>query len=106
VFGARVVWLTPPCASGANAAEALLFAGQHLVAPLARAGAFSSIDLASYVCPGGRFSNTIAGTANARPDGLHFSDAGADAVARWLGPQLVGTPTRVTIAASGTAAGP
>jgi len=34
--------------------------------------------------------------AGIRPDGLHFSDAGADLVARWLGPRLatvVRTPT-------------
>jgi hypothetical protein len=105
-YGARVVWLTPPCANTQLASDALHYAAVHLVEPLARTGAFSSIDLASYVCPGGRFSNTIDGTSNARPDGLHFSDPGADAVARWLGPQLAGTQTHDTTVAAGTAAGP
>jgi len=42
-------------------------------------------DLDGYVCPGGRFSDTVAGVTDARPDGWHFTRTAADAIAdRWL----------------------
>jgi lysophospholipase L1-like esterase len=46
------------------------------------------VDLDSRVCPDGRFSDQIGNVADGRPDGLHFSDSGADWVASWLGPKL------------------
>lgn len=44
-------------------------------------------DLNAILCPDGRFTNTVAGVQNARPDGYHLSEPAALAVARkWLGP--------------------
>lgn len=42
------------------------------------------------VCPTGKFSNTVEGIENARPDGIHFSDEASIALARrWLGPLVL-----------------
>lgn len=46
------------------------------------------LDLAGYLCPGGRFAAEKNGV-QMRPDGLHFSRAGANLVWRWLMPQIV-----------------
>jgi hypothetical protein len=89
--GARVVWLTAPCAAEAARSERLAYGARHYAPGLARPGV-DVVDLAAHVCPGGRFSDTIDGVAGSRPDGLHFSDPGADAVAAWLGPQLLAPP--------------
>ena len=40
------------------------------------------------LCPGGAFTDRLGPVDDARPDGLHFSDAGADWVADWLAPEL------------------
>jgi peptidoglycan/LPS O-acetylase OafA/YrhL len=86
--GARVVWLSDPCAANPDLAPYLRYANDHYLPALAARGV-ETVDLDAHVCPGGGFSDTIDGTAGARPDGLHFSDPGADATARWLGPLLV-----------------
>jgi hypothetical protein len=41
----------------------------------------------------------------ARPDGLHFSAAGADWLADWLGPELVHKPTTAVVTGSSRAFG-
>jgi hypothetical protein len=41
------------------------------------------------VCPHGAFTDRLGTVDGARPDGVHFSDPGADWVAAWLGPRLV-----------------
>jgi hypothetical protein len=47
------------------------------------------VDYQSHLCPNGKFSSTVDGVANARPDGYHLSPAAGDAVAqRWLGPLI------------------
>ena len=47
-------------------------------------------DLNAVLCPNGKFSNTVEGVDNARPDGYHLSDAAALAVVtKWLGPILL-----------------
>jgi peptidoglycan/LPS O-acetylase OafA/YrhL len=86
--GARVVWLTDPCAREAPVDALLAYASTHYVRALA-AGGVDMVDLRHHVCPDGTFTDTVDGVGNARPDGLHFSDPGADATARWLGPLLV-----------------
>jgi peptidoglycan/LPS O-acetylase OafA/YrhL len=44
-------------------------------------------DLRGNICPGGRFSDTVDGVPDARPDGYHLSEDAATAVATtWLGP--------------------
>jgi peptidoglycan/LPS O-acetylase OafA/YrhL len=91
--GARVVWLTAPCTDPDDG-------GLPFGAPRAR-GAFeprrtthlnrvllprlagptvSVVDLFGLVCPGGRYRSQIGPIKDGRPDGLHFSEAGA----RWL----------------------
>jgi hypothetical protein len=46
-----------------------------------------TIDLAGYICPEDECRDTIDGVY-LRNDGLHFRDAGALLVSRWLAPQL------------------
>jgi hypothetical protein len=45
------------------------------------------VDYNSEICPGGKFSTTVAGVPNARPDGYHLIPAASTALAaQWLGP--------------------
>jgi hypothetical protein len=47
-------------------------------------------DFFSEVCPNGQYSDTVDGVQDARPDGFHFSNDAAYALARdWLGPLLI-----------------
>jgi lysophospholipase L1-like esterase len=48
------------------------------------------LDLADFVCPGGRFQPGIGAVAQLRIDGLHYSDEGSDLVGRWLAPRIAG----------------
>ena len=98
--GARAVWLVPPCAQDPTLDRALRYAGHHFVAGPIGAGA-TAIDLGERLCPGGKFVNTLLGVDDIRPDGLHFSDPGADVVSGWLGPQLMRQPGASEPAASG-----
>ena len=87
--GARVVWLTSPCSSE-DAADPQPPVRERQLPPRAAAarprssGSTSRAD----ICPDGAFRNQLGPVADARPDGMHFSDAGADWIASWLGPQL------------------
>jgi peptidoglycan/LPS O-acetylase OafA/YrhL len=100
--GARVVWLTAPCAAPApsrvrfwsnDAGElAALVRLNRMVSSLPAAVAparLRVIDLFAHVCPRGEFTQRLGDVDNARPDGMHFSDAGADWVAEWLCPELL-----------------
>lgn len=50
-------------------------------------GAVIYADLDARVCPAGRYRDEVEGVRDGRPDGLHFSDDAATALARnWLGP--------------------
>jgi peptidoglycan/LPS O-acetylase OafA/YrhL len=85
--GARVVWLSNPCSSsGVNAA--LEYANRTYLPALVRATSTVAVDLDAHVCPNGTFTDQLGPVADGRPDGLHFSDPGADWVAQWLGPAL------------------
>jgi peptidoglycan/LPS O-acetylase OafA/YrhL len=90
--GGRVVWLTIPCGRDPALGHDIDYANLHYVRGLA-AGGVAMVDLARHVCPGGQFSTTIDGVDDARPDGLHFSDPGADATARWLAPLVIAPRT-------------
>ena len=47
-------------------------------------------DIFNRVCPGGRYTDEVEGVPDGRPDGLHFSDEAAAALARnWLGPLVL-----------------
>ena len=51
---------------------------------------YSLQDLNAVLCPNGKYSSTVEGVDNARPDGYHLSDAAALAVVtKWLGPILL-----------------
>jgi hypothetical protein len=92
--GARVVWLTAPChrIAAFNAGLARLD-NAYLPAVVARRpGKVRIVDLWRRLCPGGSFTDQLGGIDGARPDGLHFSDAGSDWLAGWLGPELVAPP--------------
>jgi hypothetical protein len=51
-------------------------------------GRLELIDLAAYVCPGGRALHTLESVETLRVDGVHYSDEGSDLLGRWLAPQL------------------
>jgi lysophospholipase L1-like esterase len=51
-------------------------------------GRLTLVDLGSYVCPTGRYQDNVGNVDMARPDGVHYSDAGSDLIGRWLAPQL------------------
>jgi len=103
VRGAELVWLTWPCAAppppdiGPFARTHALDLGRvrHLNEQiLPRVGlelgtSMRIADLYGHVCPERKFTQSIDGIRNARPDGLHLSHAAAAAVADWLGPELV-----------------
>ncbi len=98
--GARVVWLSPLClgrppAPGGNSPldpERTRLLTENIIKPLAReSDRVAYVDLFSEVCPGGRFTNDFAGISDFRPDGIHFSEAGARWVGRWLGRQILET---------------
>lgn len=94
--GARVVWLTTPCyqkfARGTGVWDPeRVHKLNEIIQALAeeRDPDAAVLDLFDQVCPGGEFTDTLGGITPARPDGAHFSDAAADWLARWLGPELL-----------------
>jgi lysophospholipase L1-like esterase len=92
--GAHVLWLASPCFAelpGTPGADAVWF-------DPARVGALRSIDRSVAAANGMTVSDVVHDEGcpvdfSARPDGTHYSDAGADAVAARLGPEIerVGT---------------
>lgn len=101
--GAHVVWISPLCLGrkpgpGGNSPlepERTRLLTKNIVKPLAHeSNHVSYADLYSQVCPGGQFTNEFAGIPNFRPDGIHFSERGADWVANWLGLQLLAIADR------------
>ncbi len=98
----RVVWLTSPCAHSDAADAGGIFDIRNVahldqdILPAVRAArprAVELVDLFGPVCPSGRFSDAVGGVADARPDGVHFTDPAADWLASWIGPRLVNPPT-------------
>lgn len=96
--GTRVVWLTALCVRpgfigsvGPFDPERVRLLNETILKPLAaaRPDRMALVDLFTPVCPHGAFTNTLDGIEDLRPDGIHFSDAGADWIAGWLGPRLV-----------------
>jgi peptidoglycan/LPS O-acetylase OafA/YrhL len=91
--GARVIWLTAPCTKSKDRdeIEKIRYLNRTIKNLPARVEgvALEVVDLYPHVCPGGSFTPTLGGIDDARPDGLHFSDPGADWLASWLGPRLI-----------------
>jgi peptidoglycan/LPS O-acetylase OafA/YrhL len=91
--GARVVWLTAPCTRSKDPKEIaqirylnrMIKGLETRVAP----ETLRVIDLYARVCPKGSFSYSLGGIDDARADGLHFTDGGADWLATWLGPKML-----------------
>ncbi len=95
--GAHVAWLTAPCVLALKGPKFLadpavtLYFNQSILAPFAAAShdRVTLVDLQALVCPEGEFTDTLGTVEHARPDGVHFSDAGANWIAARVGPQLV-----------------
>lgn len=91
--GARVVWLALPCTDGALDDQHRI---EHLNTSILpelvrrREGRVEMVDLHRRVCPGGNFTDTLGSRDGARPDGVHFSETGADWAAGWLMPLITG----------------
>jgi peptidoglycan/LPS O-acetylase OafA/YrhL len=94
--GAKVVWATVPCADF----DPAKYRNHHddvegnrridLVNGLIRRLGVAIADLDAHVCPGGGYTSTVDGVGGARYDGVHFTDAAAQAIAdRWLAPLLL-----------------
>jgi hypothetical protein len=102
--GARVVLLTAPCADPSaagfgetgglwasfDASRVPTLNGLFAQAAQTEPGELTMIDLDRVACPGGQPVEQIEGQPT-RLDGVHFSTAGADWIARWLLPKLVRT---------------
>jgi hypothetical protein len=93
--GAKVVWLTLPCTEGDQPEHTKMkrYLSEHQIGGVAkrRPDAVRVLDLNREVCPAGQFSMSYAGIESARPDGAHFSDEGAEAVADWVMKQVLAT---------------
>jgi hypothetical protein len=89
--GASVDWFTIPCENEPTAVGSPLWYVNRRTIPALAASRSSVhvIDLDQEMCRSGP-SNDYAGVRNARPDGAHFSPAGAFAVAKWLMPIVLG----------------
>jgi peptidoglycan/LPS O-acetylase OafA/YrhL len=91
--GAPVVILTPPCEPNfkVQPGSPLWRIDDRLLPRVAHTRAsVHLVDLGSQLCPHGTPLTDYAGVHNARPDGAHYSDAGALAVADWTMPIVLG----------------
>jgi hypothetical protein len=89
--GAPVVWLTIPCENAPiRPGDPLWFVDRRTIPRLAASRpAVHVVDLDHELCSHGA-SHAFGGVPEARPDGAHFSEAGALAVADWLMPIVLG----------------
>jgi hypothetical protein len=91
--GAKVVWLAAPCEPHflMQRNSALWHIDRQLLPRLAHSRRqVHVLDLGTQLCPNGKPLIDYAGVHNARPDGAHYSDAGALAVANWAMPIVLG----------------
>ena len=88
--GASVVWFTAPCEGTPIADRSPLWYVNRRTIPALAASrpAVHVVDLDHELCAGG--AGTDYAGVNARPDGAHFSPAGALAVADWVMPIVLG----------------
>jgi hypothetical protein len=89
--GAPVVWFTIPCENEPILhGSPLWYVNRRTIPALAASRrAVHVVDLDHELCARGP-SHDYAGVHDARPDGTHFSDAGAVAVAKWVMPIVLG----------------
>jgi peptidoglycan/LPS O-acetylase OafA/YrhL len=98
--GARVVVLAPPCNRDAAASTRYAYVREALLPRLRAARPeVQVLDTTDVVCPGGQFTSRLGGV-DARPDGNHFSDPGADWYANVIGPLLRRAPDRAPAGAA------
>jgi hypothetical protein len=90
--GAPVLWLDVACEDGPISAHEPFWVLDYQTIPsLAMSRpAVHPVDMNRLLCPGGPPSSSFHGVDNFRPDGAHFTDAGALAVARWMMPIVLG----------------
>jgi hypothetical protein len=91
--GAHVVWLNAPCGRDVTISRnsPLWHVNRHTIPKLTQTRrTVHALDLERQLCRNGKFVESFSGIARARPDGLHFSDAGAVAIANWAMPKLLG----------------
>jgi hypothetical protein len=94
VLGARhapVVWLTIPCETVVNRPGMPLWVVDHRTIPVLAASNpdVQVVDLDHAICAHGPM-DAFGGVPVPRPDGAHFSPAGALAVSNWLMPIVLG----------------
>jgi peptidoglycan/LPS O-acetylase OafA/YrhL len=92
--GASVVWTTIPCSpeDASTAGSPAWFVNRDTIHALARSrpATVRLIDLEAELCPGHMSVAAYRGVDPARPDGRHFSDVGALALAHWMMPIILG----------------
>ena len=102
--GARIVWLTPPCAqeiagplyeTGAFETSNLRYVGEHILERVREASGvdITLVDLFGHVCADGEPPLDVPGVSDDTRDGVHFTPEGARGVSEWLGPQIVALTT-------------
>lgn len=89
--GAPVVWFTIPCEQEPTApGTPLWFVNHHTIRRLgATRSAVHVVDLDHAICAHGPM-HSFGGVAQPRPDGAHYSQAGALAVSNWVMPIVLG----------------
>jgi lysophospholipase L1-like esterase len=65
----------------------------HLNGLLRQLDDVALVDLNRFLDPDGQFTREARDVADARGDGVHFTDEGADLVGHWLAPQLAALAT-------------
>jgi peptidoglycan/LPS O-acetylase OafA/YrhL len=90
--GAPTVWFTIPCESHTTQQpRPIMFVNRRTLPRLAASRpTVHVVDLDHELCRDGQALSAYAGVVDPRPDGLHFSDAGALAVANWVMPIALG----------------
>jgi peptidoglycan/LPS O-acetylase OafA/YrhL len=100
--GVPVVWAVPACnrwdprnLDPPVATERLAVITGQMIPVLAAGTPIQTAPFHEQLCPGGQFSDTVAGVPDARPDGYHLTRVAADRLAEtWLGPLLLRTAGR------------
>jgi peptidoglycan/LPS O-acetylase OafA/YrhL len=90
--GAKVAWMSIPCASTDTSGPGTsIWAVNRTIARLDRSRPeVRALNLDQTLCPQHEFVAAYNGVDSARPDGWHFSDDGAIAVAEWMMPMVFG----------------
>jgi hypothetical protein len=98
--GAPVLWLTAACDGKPIKPHEPYWLHDYRTLPrlAASRSAVHIVDMNHLMCPHGPPNPDFGGVHDVRPDGSHFSDAGALEVARWLMPIVLGeqpAPSRI-----------